>query len=32
MICDNLTVSNGRLLFAGQDTVELARMRRRVRF
>ena len=25
MICDNLTVSNGRLLFAGQDTVELAR-------
>ena len=21
MICDNLTVSNGRLLFAGQDTV-----------
>ena len=26
MICDNITVSeNGRLLFAGQDTVELAR-------
>ena len=25
MICNNLTVSNGRLLFAGQDTVELAR-------
>ena len=25
MICDNLTVSNGRLLFAGQDTVELAK-------
>ena len=25
MICDNLTVSNRRLLFAGQDTVELAR-------
>lgn len=26
MICDNITVSeSGRLLFAGQDTVELAR-------
>ena len=25
MICDNLTVSNGRLYFAGQDTVELAK-------
>ena len=25
MLCDNLTVSNGRLHFAGQDTVALAR-------
>ena len=25
MLCDNLTVSHGRLYFAGQDTLALAR-------